>query len=97
MQHALEFALGQQHNPLELLDAQPDKRIHQPALYIGGTRDLVLKMLPGKDMVASMKPLMPNLSDAVLLDGIGHWTQQEAPEQVNRLLLEWLNGLKKDA
>lgn len=79
-----------------LLDAQPDKRIHQPALYIGGTRDLVLKMLPGKDMVASMKPLMPNLSDAVLLDGIGHWTQQEAPEQVNRLLLEWLNGLKKD-
>lgn len=80
-----------------LLDAQPDKRIHQPALYIGGTRDLVLKMLPGKDMVASMKPLMPNLSDAVLLDGIGHWTQQEAPEQVNRLLLEWLNELKKDA
>lgn len=80
-----------------LLDALPDKRIHQPALYIGGTRDLVLKMLPGTDMVASMKPLMPNLSDAVLLDGIGHWTQQEAPDQVNRMLLAWLNGLKKDA
>ncbi len=78
-----------------LLNAVPDKRIHQPALYIGGTRDLVLKMLPGKDMVASMKPLMPNLSDAVLLEGIGHWTQQEAPEQVTHLLLNWINSLKK--
>ena len=82
------------HRDFALLDALPDKRIHQPALYIGGTRDLVLKMLPGKDMVSAMKPLVPNLADAILLDGIGHWTQQEAPEAVTQRLLQWAGSLK---
>ena len=28
-----------------------------------------------------------------LLDGVGHWTRQEAPEEVNRLLLAWLDRI----
>ncbi len=76
------------------LSAQPDQRIHQPALYIAGNRDLVLKMMPGKDMVAAMKPMVPNLAAGELLDGIGHWTQQEAPDEVTRRLLDWLSSLK---
>ncbi|MFZ9406949.1 MAG: alpha/beta fold hydrolase [Burkholderiaceae bacterium] len=70
-----------------------DKRIEQPALFIGGERDLVLRMIPGMDMVERMKPHLPALQGAHLLPGIGHWTQQEAPEAVNRILLEWLKGL----
>ena len=70
-----------------------DRQITQPALFIGGDRDLVLKMLPGVDPVALMAPHLPGLRGAHLLPGIGHWTQQEAPEAVNRLLLEWLRGL----
>ena len=29
-----------------------------------------------------------------LIPEIGHWTQQEAPEEVNRLMLEFLEGVK---
>ena len=29
----------------------------------------------------------------VLLDGIGHWNQQEAPEETNRAVLEFLANL----
>jgi pimeloyl-ACP methyl ester carboxylesterase len=68
--------------------------IVQPSLFIGGTRDLVLKMLPGVDMVAMMRPNLPGLRGARLLDGIGHWTQQEAPDEVNELLTGWLKGFR---
>lgn len=70
-----------------------DRVIAQPSLFIGGDRDLALRMLPGVDPVALMAPHLPGLRGAHLLPGIGHWTQQEAPEAVNRLLLEWLRGL----
>lgn len=66
--------------------------IAQPSLYIGGTKDLVLKMYPG-DMVAAMKKSLGDLRGAELLEGCGHWTQQERPEEVNRLLLDWLGQL----
>tara|TARA_B100000678_G_scaffold54035_1_gene43287 strand:+ start:19772 stop:20662 length:891 start_codon:yes stop_codon:yes gene_type:complete len=76
----------------DFLRAQGDPTIHQPALFIGGERDLVLKMLPGVDVVQRMKTFVPNLQKGVILDGIGHWTQQEAPEAVNELLIPWLKA-----
>ena len=36
---------------------------------------------------------VPNLRTNELLPGIGHWTQQEAPEAVNRLLISFLRSL----
>jgi len=67
--------------------------IAQPSLFVGGSRDLVLKMLPGADMLAMMRPNLTDLRGATILDGIGHWTQQEAPAAVNDLLADWLRGL----
>ncbi len=32
---------------------------------------------------------MPDLEKA-LIKGSGHWTQQEKPEEVNRVILDWL-------
>ncbi|MGF1454040.1 MAG: alpha/beta fold hydrolase [Alphaproteobacteria bacterium] len=70
-----------------------ERTIDQPSLFIGGTKDLVLKMIPGSDMVAAMAPHLSDLRGATLLEGCGHWTQQERPEEVTRLLLSWLDGL----
>ena len=70
-----------------------DDRIHQPALYVGGDRDLVLKMIPGADLIAQMRDKVPNLHAAPLLEGCGHWTQQERPDAVNAHLLAWLATL----
>ena len=47
-------------------------------------------MLPGVDVVERMKPNVPNLQSATILEGCGHWTQQEKPEEVNALILPWL-------
>ena len=69
------------------------RRIEQPALFIGGERDLALRMLPGVKPVDAMAPHLPGLRGAHVLPGIGHWTQQEAPGPVTALLLDWLAGL----
>lgn len=72
------------------LSALPDKKIYQPSLFIGGERDLVLKMLPGVDPIENMRPHLPGLQTASILAGCGHWTQQERPDEVNALLIPWL-------
>jgi pimeloyl-ACP methyl ester carboxylesterase len=66
------------------------KKIEQPALFVSGDRDLI-RMNPGFE--AQMRAVVPNLRDVVLLPGIGHWTQQESPEAVNRALIAFLNSL----
>lgn len=82
-----------QHRDVEWLAPWRGARIEQPALYIGGDRDPVLAFEPGIDPVARMRTCVPLMSDAAILPGCGHWTQQERPEAVTRLLLDWLAGL----
>ena len=75
------------------LGGRDDDRILQPALYIGGTSDLVLRMIPGADLISQMRAVVPELEDAILLEGCGHWTQQERPEAVTKALTHWLATL----
>jgi len=39
---------------------------------------------------AAMAEQVPKLKDAIVLPGIGHWVQQEAADEVNRYILEFL-------
>ncbi|HVE95315.1 MAG TPA: alpha/beta hydrolase [Acidimicrobiales bacterium] len=73
----------------ELSEAWADRPIIQPALFIGGEFDPVLRFtsLDGLDT------LVPGLRGTHLLAGGGHWIQQEQPTEVNELLLEFLGGL----
>ncbi len=68
----------------ELAGAQ----VRQPALFISGKQDPVATFAP----MDPMKEGVPNLK-TVLLDGCGHWTQQEKPREVNEAILEFLHGL----
>ncbi|MFB6994354.1 alpha/beta hydrolase, partial [Streptomyces virginiae] len=36
---------------------------------------------------------LPGLTTSHLLEGCGHWIQQERPEEINRLLTDWLTTL----
>ena len=36
---------------------------------------------------------MPGLRAKILLPGVGHWTPEESPIEVNRLLIEFLAEL----
>ena len=66
------------------------KRIEQPALFITGDKDLTRGM-PGFE--ERMRAVVPNLRDVVTFPGIGHWTQQEDPENTNAALLDFLDSL----
>jgi pimeloyl-ACP methyl ester carboxylesterase len=34
--------------------------------------------------------MLAHVADNHILDGCGHWVQQERPAEVNRLLIDWL-------
>ena len=64
------------------------RKLLQPTLFVAGTDDLVVEFArPGVD---NLEKSVPNLWKKVLLPGVGHWTEQEAPAEVNRLIIEFL-------
>jgi pimeloyl-ACP methyl ester carboxylesterase len=75
------------------LQAFKGRKIEQPALFIGGERDLVLSMFGRNDFVPAMRAEVPDLRGWDVLPGCGHWTQQERPAEVNARLIPWLKGL----
>ncbi len=62
--------------------------ISQPALMVTAGKDGVL--LPS--MSEGMEEWIPNLSRGHI-EECGHWTQQEEPDELNRILLDWLKSL----
>ena len=77
----------------EWLKAWQGKQLEQPCLFIGGTRDPATTLFGAvADPVAMMRMFAPRVEGHVL-DGVGHWTQQERPAQVNALLVDWLRRL----
>ncbi len=70
------------HNWAQL--AGVDQRIRIPTLFIGAENDIVI----GLEHIEGMRPLVDDLSIHML--DCGHWTQQERPEDVNRLIIDWL-------
>jgi pimeloyl-ACP methyl ester carboxylesterase len=47
--------------------------------------------------VDNLEKSVPHLWNKVLLPGVGHWTEQEAPTEVNRLILDFLVSLDAKA
>jgi pimeloyl-ACP methyl ester carboxylesterase len=64
------------------------RKLLQPTLYVGGTDDPVVEF--ARPYVDNLEKSVPNLWKKVLLPGVGHWTEQEAPTQANRLMLDFL-------
>ncbi|MER6382597.1 alpha/beta hydrolase [Streptomyces sp. NPDC001250] len=65
--------------------------IRQPSLFIGGALDASLAWLA--DAVTAYPQTLPGLLGSHILDGCGHFVQQERPEETNRLLIDWLASL----
>jgi pimeloyl-ACP methyl ester carboxylesterase len=62
--------------------------IRQPALYIAGSADSSVAWLA--DAIRQQATWLPGLTGTHLLEGAGHWIQQERPEEVNELIVGWL-------
>jgi pimeloyl-ACP methyl ester carboxylesterase len=70
-----------------------DATIRQPALFIYGTRDPVVAGKRGAAAVEHMSRAVPGVQK-VMIEGAGHWIQQERPERVNAALLEFLGTVR---
>jgi pimeloyl-ACP methyl ester carboxylesterase len=67
-------------------------KISVPALYIAGDRDVVMAFPGMEKHLPMLNALVPRLTRTVMLDGCGHWTQQERPKEVNAALIEFLRS-----
>jgi epoxide hydrolase A/B len=74
----------------ELTAELADMKISVPCLFIGGTADPVLAFTRA-DRAAE---IVSGPYRQVMLEGAGHWLQQERPDEVNTILLGFLNGLE---
>ena len=67
--------------------------IRQPSLFIAGSRDGVLRFPAAKAQLEAYPKTLPGLRGSHILEGAGHWVQQERPAEVNKLLVDFLKGL----
>jgi pimeloyl-ACP methyl ester carboxylesterase len=61
------------------------EKIEVPSLMVTAEWDPVLR----PEMAAGMSSLVTDLETA-MIERCGHWTQQEKPDELNRILVDWL-------
>ncbi len=71
----------------ELTEGAP-KTISQPAMFVAGEKDGVIVM--AGEALKLLPERVPDLRINELIPGVGHWTQQEAPDAVNDAIARFL-------
>jgi len=74
----------------ELTAPWQDAQIAQPSLFVAGAKDAVITGLIGAKRIADMERVLPNLKQKLIIDGAGHWIQQERADEVNAVLIAFL-------
>ena len=67
--------------------------VQVPAAFMIGTADVAWALFKDNGVIDSQVDRVPNLLELRVLDGVGHWIAQEAPEEVNDLILTFLAKL----
>ncbi len=75
----------------EIVNRFGPERVAMPTYFIGGTGDVVNMMDPSG--IERMANQLPDFRGSTVLEGVGHWTQQEAPAAFNDALLGFLRTL----
>ncbi|MQY17499.1 alpha/beta fold hydrolase [Nocardia macrotermitis] len=64
-------------------------KITAPSYFIAGADDAVLRFTP----LAKMDAVLTDLRGTLLLDGAGHWIQQERADEVSAALIDFARGV----
>lgn len=101
--YASAFETSGWHGPLNRYRAQgldaddigqlPDPNLTQPAAFIGGSLDPVRNFAPGMDLFEFASVACDDFRGATIIEGAGHWVQQEAPAETNAALDRFVEGL----
>ena len=67
-------------------------QIQQPSLFVAGSMDSVITGLIGAKRVTELERVLPNLRQKLIIEGAGHWVQQERPDEVNAALIGFLKN-----
>ncbi len=59
--------------------------VNVPTLFIGAEDDVIVSPV----QIKAMKPHVSDL-EVQMIEKCGHWTQQEKPDEVNNIILDWL-------
>lgn len=73
--------------------ALKDLPISQPACFVAGAEDPVRRFIPGSDLYARAGDHCRDFRGTTLIEGVGHWVQQEAPQITNAALEAFVKGL----
>ena len=74
----------------EKLEIYSDLKITVPSLFIAGKKDWGIYQKP--NALENMQNIScTNMHDCLLIEGAGHWVQQEKPEEVIKSLLRFLS------
>jgi epoxide hydrolase A/B len=65
------------------------RTIDQPSMFLTGSEDLVGRFMSSENITS----VLTDLREKVVIDGAGHWIQQERPAEVNAALLNFLAKL----
>ncbi len=77
----------------ELLAPWQGALIQQPALFIAGRSDPVIASAIGQKGLEALPQTVPGLRRTMMVEGAGHWIQQERPDEVNAALISFLHAL----
>jgi pimeloyl-ACP methyl ester carboxylesterase len=75
----------------------PSRYIHQScrperSAALPRPQPCVIIRLIGAKQLKEMERVLPNLRQKLILDGAGHWIQQERPDEVSAALIAFLKG-----
>lgn len=73
----------------ELTAHLADMKITQPSLFIAGSTDPVIRFTP----LAKMPEMLTDLRGSIILEGAGHWIQQQRPAEVNAALIDFARAV----
>ena len=74
------------------LEVFSGRTIDVPAVFVGGASDWGTQQTPGA-LERMRTAACTRMRDVHLVEGAGHWVQQERPERTAALLLDFLRGL----
>jgi pimeloyl-ACP methyl ester carboxylesterase len=83
------------HRNWETTPQLTDRKIAQPTTFIAGERDVVIRGATAEQLTATMSRVVTDLRGVTLVPSVGHWVQQEKPEETNAAILSFLAGLSK--
>ena len=81
------------HRNWEITSQLADAQIQQPVLFVAGEKDSVIRGATQSKLTDQMSQVAKDLRGVKLIPNIGHWVQQESPEETNTAMVDFLKAL----